>query len=129
MRLVRLVAAYCLFPLIVLAADDITPLSPAEAAKKVHQQVVVVMEVKSTGGSGNRYLNSEANFKDAANFTICIPKDRLEQFKQAGIEDVDKYYQGRRIQVTGTVILKSDKPRIEVDAPQQISIVEQEGKK
>ena len=35
----------------------VTPISPAEAAKKINEKVVVEMDVKSTGVHGNHYLN------------------------------------------------------------------------
>jgi hypothetical protein len=64
--------------------------TPAEAAKKVNEKVVVEFEVKSTGGNEARFLNSEADFKDAKNFTIFIPQAALEKFKTAKIDDPNK---------------------------------------
>lgn len=107
-------------------ADDAPakPLSPAEAAKKVNEKVIVEMEVKSTGGKSNRYLNSEENYKDDHNFTIFIPKDALDKFKDAKIDDPAEYYKGKTVRVTGTVALHDDKPQVKVEDPAQIEIVD-----
>ena len=105
-------------------ADDAKVLSPAEAAKKVDQRVVVEMEVQSTGGNTNRYLNSEKDYRSDDNFTIFIPGAVLEKFKDAEIEDPAVYYKGKTIRVTGTVILADEKPQIKIANPEQIKVVE-----
>jgi DNA/RNA endonuclease YhcR with UshA esterase domain len=100
------------------------PISVADAAKKVNEKVTVEMEVKSTGGKAPYYLNSEANFRDEMNFTIFIPRDAVEKFKQAKIENPADHYKGKTIQVTGEVVLYQKKAQIKVDGPDQIKIVE-----
>jgi len=105
-------------------ADDAKPLSPAEAAKKVNQKVIVEMEVKSTGGNTNRYLNSEKDYRSDDNFTIFLPGAVLEKFKDAQIEDPAVYYKGKTIRVTGTVILVDEKSQIKIASPDQIKVVE-----
>jgi DNA/RNA endonuclease YhcR with UshA esterase domain len=100
------------------------PLTPAEAAKKVNEKVTVEMEVKSTGGNSNCYLNSEADFKDSKNFAVFIPQAAKAKFKAAKIDDPREYFKGKVIRVTGTVTLNEDKPRIKVDSPDQIVTVE-----
>jgi len=101
------------------------PITPAEAAKKVNEKVTVSMLVKSTGGRGNCYLNSEEDFNLATNFTIFISKDVKEKFKKAGIENPAEYYNKKTIEVTGKVILFEEKtPRIPVAEPDQIKVVE-----
>ena len=100
------------------------PLTPAEAAKKLEMKVTVELEVKSTGGNNNNYLNSHVDFKDAANFTIFIPKAALAKFVAAKIEKPVEYYKGKTIQVTGTVIQFEQKPQIRVEDPAQIKVVE-----
>ena len=108
----------------VFADDPAKPLSPAEAAKKVNEKVTVEMEVKSTGGRSNRYLNSEADYKSAANFAVFISKDVLPKFKEAKIDDPADFYKGKTVRVTGTVTTYEDHPRIEVAGPDQITVVE-----
>lgn len=127
MRLpVMLLALFC-FSSLLLAADK-EPITPAEAAKKINEKVVVAMEVKSTGGRGNHYLNSEEDYMDAKNFTIFISKDHLDKFKKAGIEKPSEYFKGKTIQVTGTVTLEQKKPWIKVDEPDQIKVISKEKK-
>ncbi len=126
MRLSGLSIALCLFPLFVSAAAETPPLTPAEAAKRANEKVVMQMEVKSTGGDNNRYLNSEEDFKDAKNFTIFISKNDLAKFKKAGIEKPEVHFKGKLIEVTGTVVLQKEKPQIKVEEPDQIKIVTKE---
>lgn len=117
-----------LIPAAIVTAAEVKPIPPAEAAKKVNEKVVVEMEVKSTGGRNNAYLNSEEDFKDEKNFTIFIGKEPLEKFKKAGIENPTVYYKGKVIQVTGTVVLEKEKPWIKVEEPDQVKVVTKEKK-
>ncbi|WP_373649736.1 hypothetical protein [Schlesneria sp. DSM 10557] len=116
----------CLVPLLLVSVAQAEPLTPAEAAKKINEKVVLRMEVKSTGGRGNRYLNSEEDFKNPANFTIFISKDDLEKFKKAGIEKPEEHFKGKVIEVTGTVVLEMGKPQIKLKEPEQIKVVVKE---
>ena len=112
-------------PAIALAQETAPkPLTPAEAAKKLEMKVTVEFEVKSTGGNNNNYLNTHADYQDAANFTIFIPKVALTKFAAAKIEKPVDYYKGKTIQVTGTVVLFEKKPQIRVEDPAQIKVVE-----
>jgi DNA/RNA endonuclease YhcR with UshA esterase domain len=107
-------------------ADDppAKPIAPAEAAKKVNEKVTLEMEVKSTGGKTANFLNSEADYKDAKNFTVFIPEEALEKFKKAKIDDPKAHYKGKTVRVTGTVTLYREKPQIKVEEPTQIEVVE-----
>jgi DNA/RNA endonuclease YhcR with UshA esterase domain len=107
---------------VVDAADK--PISVEDAAKKVNEKVTIQMEVKSTGGKGNYFLNSETNYKDEKNFTIFIPRDTAEKFKNAKIDDPAEHFKGKTIIVSGTVTLYQKKPQINIDNPEQIEIVE-----
>ena len=98
--------------------------SAAQAARLVDKRVTLQMEVKSTGGTLNCYLNSAANFQDAANFAVFIPEEALEKFKQARIEKPKDFYKGKMVQVVGTVTLFKEKPQIRVDEPAQIKVIE-----
>ncbi len=109
---------------VVRFADPAKPLTPAEAAKKLNEKVVVELEVKSTGGKDVCFLNSEADFKDDKNFTLFIPAAALETFKAAKIDDPKAYYKGKTVRVTGTVTLYRDKPQIKVESATQIEVVE-----
>jgi DNA/RNA endonuclease YhcR with UshA esterase domain len=109
----------------ILAEDAPKALTPAEAVKKVNEKVTVEMEVKSTGTrSKNHFLNSAANYRDAENLTVFIPKESVEKFKKAKIDNPGMHFKGKTIRVTGTVILYREKPEIKVEDPEQIKIVE-----
>jgi DNA/RNA endonuclease YhcR with UshA esterase domain len=128
MRLSCLLFAMISFSLSILTAAEGTPITPAEAMKKVNEKVIVRMVVKSTGGQNNRYLNSEEDFKDAKNFFIFISKEDVEKFKKAGIEKPEEYFKGKTIEVTGTVVVVKEKAQIKADNPAQIKIVEKDKK-
>ena len=106
-----------------LAQDAARPLTPAEAAKKIDQQITVELMVKSSGGNRNRYLNSAADYSQPGNFTIYIPEAAVRKFAEAQIAKPDEYYYGKTIQVTGTVTLARDKPQLTVNDPSQVKIV------
>ena len=106
------------------AARAADPITPAEAAKKLNEKVTVEFEVKSTGGKTNAYLNSDADFKAASNFTVLIPEAALAKFKEAKIDDPRTHFKGKLIRVTGTVTANKDKAQIKVDGPDQIMVVE-----
>jgi len=105
-------------------AEPAKAITPAEAAEKVNEKVLVEMEVKSTGGRTNCYLNSETDYKDAKNFTVFIPEEAVARFKAAKIEDPKVHYKGKVVRVTGTVSTARDKPQIKVESPDQIVVVE-----
>jgi DNA/RNA endonuclease YhcR with UshA esterase domain len=116
-----------------ISADETKPLAPAEAIKKVNEKVTVEMVVKASKNRlekrGEIYLDSEQDFRDEKNLAIVITKTAAPRFKEAGIADPAAHFKGKTIRVQGTVILKDDRPRIEVDEPKQIRIVEKEEKK
>ena len=109
---------------LVLAAEPKPEvIGPAEAAKKVDEKVVVEMLVKSTGGRGNCYLNSEEDFQSESNFTVFIAKDVKPKFQKAGIDNPAEYFKGKTVRVSGTVTLFEKKPRIAVTEPEQITVI------
>jgi DNA/RNA endonuclease YhcR with UshA esterase domain len=116
-----------LLPWVAFVRADDAPKSigPAEAAKKLGEQVTVRMEVKSAAlRSSVCFLNSEEDFKDAKNFTVFLDKEALTKFKEAKIDDPAAHYKGKTIQVKGKVNLFRDRPEIAVSGPDQIEIVD-----
>ena len=109
-------------------AEDTKPLSPVEAIKKVNEKVVVEMQVKATKNRlekrGEIYLDSKEDFRDEKNLGIVVTKTGAAKFKDAGVDDPAVHFKDKTIRVKGTVIIKEDRPRIEVDDPKQIQIVE-----
>ncbi|HEX4590705.1 MAG TPA: TIGR03067 domain-containing protein [Gemmataceae bacterium] len=108
----------------ITAAEPAAPLTPAEAAKKVNEQVTVQMDVKAASGR-DRYcfLNSENNFRDPKTFTVYINRDALKKFKDAEITDPAGHFKGKTVQVTGKVVLYNNRPEIVVSGPEAIKIV------
>jgi thiosulfate/3-mercaptopyruvate sulfurtransferase len=115
-----------LFVLQVTAADD-RALTPAEAIKKVNERVTVQMEVKAAKDRlekrGEIYLDSEEDFRDPKNLGVVVTRVGAAKLKEAGIDDPAGDFKGKTIRVTGTVILKEKRPRIEVDDARQIEVV------
>ncbi len=75
---------------------------------------------------GEIYLDSEENFRDEKNLGIVITKTGAATFIEAGVNDPADNFQDKIIRVKGTVIIKEQRPRIEVDDPKEIQIVNQE---
>jgi hypothetical protein len=53
-----------------------------------------------------------------------VIKAGAAKFKDAGVDDAAVHFKDKAIRVKGMVILKEDRPRIEVDDPKQIEVVE-----
>jgi uncharacterized protein (TIGR03067 family) len=106
------------------AAEAAKPLTPAEAAKKVNEEVTLQMDVKASSLRGtNCWLNSESNYRDAKTFTVFINKDAMEKFKAAKIEDPAAHFRGKTIRVSGKVELYQNRPEIILSGPDAIKIV------
>jgi DNA/RNA endonuclease YhcR with UshA esterase domain len=131
----RIIATLLLCGLVLVpaSADEFKPLTPAEAIKKVNEKVTVQMIVKASKNRlekrGEIYLDSEQDFRDDRNLAIVITKSAAARFKEAGVNDAATHFKGKTIQVQGKVIMKDNRPRIEVAEPKQIQIVEKEKKK
>jgi DNA/RNA endonuclease YhcR with UshA esterase domain len=120
-------AVLVVLPWVVSAGADEPPkpIGPAEAAKKVGEQVTLRMEVKSAALRETVcFLNSEEDFRDTKNFTIFLDKDALQKFKEAKIDDPAAHFKGKTVQVKGKVKLYRDRPEIAISGPDQIQIVE-----
>ncbi len=106
------------------------PLSPVEAIKRVNEKVTVQMLVKASKNRlekrGEIYLDSEDDFHDPKNLAVVITKTGAAKLKEAKIDDPAVHFKGKTIRVSGKVILKDKRPRIEVDDAKRIQIVEKE---
>jgi hypothetical protein len=111
-------------------AEDTKPLTPVEAIKKVNEEVTVQMVVKATKNRletrGEIYLDSEEDFRDEKNLGVVVTKLGAAKFKEAGVDDPAVHFKDKTIQVKGTVVIKEERPRIEVDDPKQLRIVAKE---
>jgi DNA/RNA endonuclease YhcR with UshA esterase domain len=109
-------------------ADEEKPLSPTEARKQVGKEITVQMEVKTAKDRlekrGEIYLDAENDFRDPKNFAVIITKQGAAKFKEAGIDDPAEHFRGKVIRAKGTVKEVQDVPRIEIEDPSQIKIVD-----
>lgn len=111
---------------VAVAAEEPAPLTPAEAAKKVGEQVTVKMEVKSATVRGEvGFLNSEVDHKSQKNFTIFLGGKVLAKFKEAEIDDPAAHFKGKSVLVKGKVSLHQEKPQIILEGPGSIKIVDE----
>src|SRR5437762_7112832 len=130
MRTFLFVAATLALCRLAIGQETPKPLTPAEAAKRVDQQVTVEMTVQSSGGNRNRYLNSARTYEAGNNFTIFIPESAIRKFTDAKIDRPEEFYYGKTIEVRGTVALtrlrlrgaELQRPQIVVHDPDQIKV-------
>jgi len=112
-------------------AGDARPLSPAQARKRVNEKVTVELTVKASKNRLERheeiYLDSEEDFRDAKNLAVVIDVAGAASLKKAGIDEPAGHFLNKTIQVTGTVTLHEDRPRIVVSDAKQIRVVAKQG--
>lgn len=110
------------------SAIEERPLPPVEARKQVGNKIVVQMKpavIKDRlEKRGEIYMDSEKDFRDERNFAVVITEKGANRFKEKGIKDPAKYFEGKEIRAKGLVTEVQGVPRIEVDDPDQLSIVE-----
>jgi len=103
------------------------PLSPVEALQRLNEPVTVEMPIRRTKSctcSSQFFLDCEENKRDAKNLGLVVTTAGAARFKEAGIDDPAEHFQGKTVQVQGTVILKDGLPYIEVGDPSQIEVVQ-----
>src|SRR3974377_15234 len=102
-------------------SQDEKPLTSVEAIKKVNKKVLVQMQVRAAKNRlekrGEIYLDSEEDFRDEKNLGNLLTKIGVEKCKKKGVDDPAVHFKGKIIRVRGTVIIKENRPRIEVDEP------------
>ena len=102
------------------------PISPVEALQRLNEPVTVEMLVKrakSCTGSLQFFLDSEENHRDPTNLGVVVTTAGAAKFKEGKIDDPADYLKGKTIRVQGVVIMKENRPYIEVDDPGQIEVV------
>ncbi|MBL8796184.1 MAG: hypothetical protein JNM56_19945 [Planctomycetia bacterium] len=102
------------------------PISPVAALKRLNEPVTVEMPIRRTKSctcSSQFFLDCEENKRDPKNLGLIVTAAGAARFKDAGIDDPAEHFQGKTVQVRGTVILKEGLPYIEVDDPGQIEVV------
>jgi len=113
----------------VAAAKEVKKVDVIDASKardhidKLITTELTVKSAKDANTSKVVYLDSEEDYKAENNLAIVIPYATVEEYKKTGVEDVIKYYMGKKIRVTGKVIRQSDQTRIIVTEIKQIELV------
>ncbi len=111
------------------AAEEARPISPAEAVRRVGERVSVEMLVQASKDRllkrGEIYLDSEKDFHDPRNLGVVITQTGAAKFEAAGISDPAGHFLGKTIRVHGKVVLKEKRPRIEIEDPQQIEVLDE----
>lgn len=127
----RTLALICVLGTVVGAAvaDEGPPVVPfTEARDHIGQECTVEMTVESSKNGVHRrtfFLDAMANYRDFKNLSVQISHDHLGAFQKAGIEDPAAYYKGKRLQVTGKVLLNLElnEVRILVNDPERIKVI------
>jgi DNA/RNA endonuclease YhcR with UshA esterase domain len=129
MRLACTTPILLAFVLFVQAADEPVSktLSSEEAGKYVGKKVTVEMIVRASKDRLQQrkeiYLDSTTDHHDPKNLAAVVTVAGAAALKAAGITDPATHYKDKKIRVTGTVTLKENEPRIEINAADQIRVV------
>jgi hypothetical protein len=91
--------------------------------KEVWVEVTIKAAKNRLEPRGEIYLDCEEDFRDEKNLATVITRAGAEAFKRQGVEDPAEYFRGKTIRVRGKVIIKEERPRIEVEDPKQIEVV------
>ena len=96
------------------------PVSPSEVAAQVGKVVTVRgrVEGQKTSKSGHTYLNFGGRYPNHVFSCYLSAKNFLEPIPS---------FEGKEVEVTGTVTMYQDKPQIEVSTLSQIRVLEEEG--
>lgn len=109
-------------------SDASKPLDAAAAREKVGEKVKVQVLIRAAKDRlekrGEIYLDSELDFRDPKNFAIVITRDGARSLKEKGVEDIVGHFQDKTVVVEGTVSVKDETPRMEVDDAERIRVVE-----
>jgi DNA/RNA endonuclease YhcR with UshA esterase domain len=119
-----------LLGVVAAAAEDDKALTPEEARKQVGKTITVQMQVRAAKDRlekrGEVYLDAQEDFRDLRNFAVVITRKGAAGLKEKGIDDPAAHFKGKTIRAKGTVKEVQDIPRIEVDDPAQVRVVEKE---
>jgi hypothetical protein len=102
-------------------------LTALQARDKVGSEVLVELTVKAAKNRlekrGEILLDSEEDFRDENNLAIVVTREGATSFRSRQIEDPAVHFVGKMIRVRGTVILKDDRLRIEINDAAHIVLV------
>jgi hypothetical protein len=104
------------------------PLTPVAARAKVGAEVTVEMTVRAAKDRlekrGEIYLDAETDFRAPTNFAVVITRAGAGRLKEAGVADPAGHFKDKTIRATGVVKEVDGVPRIEIDRPEQVRVVE-----
>jgi hypothetical protein len=125
------ICAIALAGLVVVAgtyADEkaAPPLTSEEAGKHVGEKVTVEMVVRASKDRLEKrkeiYLDSTTDHHDPKNLAVVITVAGAASLKAAGVAKPAEHYKDKTIRATGTVSLKENEPRIEINDANQIRL-------
>lgn len=99
-------------------------ISPAEAAKRVGDEVTLQFIVKAGGKSrdGKRaFLNSDADFRSEANFTVVVTGTALAEGKWKDLEPDTLV--GKTIRIKGKVSTFQERPQLVVETESALEVI------
>jgi hypothetical protein len=103
------------------------PIMPAVAREYKGKRVAVQFKVQATKNSVHRktvFLDSEKDFRDEKNLGIAITEKGIQDLKQRRrINAPADHFLEKTIRVVGVVVLREDRPYIDVDEADQITEV------
>jgi hypothetical protein len=85
---------------------------------------MLVKAAKNCRHCSQVFLDSEEDHHDPKNLAVAVTQGGKAKFREAKIDDPANHFKGHVIRVSGVVMLKDDRPRIDVDDPGQIEVVE-----
>src|SRR5262249_53575503 len=114
--------------LLMAAPDEAKPLTAEQARLQVGRTITVEMRVRAAKDRlekrGEIYLDSEEDFRDPKNFAVVITRKGAAGLKDKGIDDPAGHFRDKTIRATGKVKGVQEIPRIEVDDPGQVRLVD-----
>jgi len=110
-----------------VSTPQIPAIEPSIARQFVDQRVVVMFKVQATKNAKHKnvvYLDSEENFNSDENLGIELSEQLLATLKQKrNIDDAAEYFYGKKIRVTGKVVLREERPYIDVSDLDQLELL------
>jgi hypothetical protein len=108
------------------ADERAKPLTSEEAGTHVGEKVTVEMVVRASKDRLEKrkeiYLDSTTDHHDPKNLAVVITVAGAASLKAAGVDKPADYYKDKTIRATGTVSLKENEPRIEINDASQIRL-------
>ena len=108
-------------------ASNSAALDAADAAGKSATWEFTVMQVKFAKRRNMHFLSSTANFRSSSNKAIAIRDADVQSFRQAGIEDLESQYLGKKIRARGVVFLDEEQVLLQVRSPEQLQLLDEQG--